>query len=93
MLVVQLLVVQEFSLAYKIAKENFIEGGNNRIILATDGDFNVGVSNTSELVELIEKRRDEGIFLTILGYGMGNYKDGRLGRISRQRKWKLLLYR
>lgn len=69
-------------LAYKIAKENFIEGGNNRIILATDGDFNVGVSNTSELVEMIEKKRDEGIFLTILGYGMGNYKDGRLEELA-----------
>jgi Ca-activated chloride channel family protein len=69
-------------LAYKIAKENFIKGGNNRIILATDGDFNVGVSNTSELVEMIEKKRDEGIFLTILGFGMGNYKDGRLEEIA-----------
>jgi Ca-activated chloride channel homolog len=69
-------------LAYSIAKENFIEGGNNRIILATDGDFNVGVSNTSELVELIEKKRDEGIFLTILGFGMGNYKDGRLEELA-----------
>jgi Ca-activated chloride channel family protein len=69
-------------LAYKISKENFIEGGNNRIILATDGDFNVGVSNTSELVEMIEKKRDEGIFLTILGFGMGNYKDGRLEELA-----------
>ena len=69
-------------LAYKIAKENFIDGGNNRIILATDGDFNVGVSNTSELIEMIEKKRDEGIFLTILGFGMGNYKDGRLEELA-----------
>jgi len=69
-------------LAYKIAKENFIEGGNNRIILATDGDFNVGVSNTSELVEMIEKKRNEGIYLTILGFGMGNYKDGRLEELA-----------
>jgi Ca-activated chloride channel family protein len=69
-------------LAYKIAAENFIEGGNNRIILATDGDFNVGISNTSELVEMIEKKRDEGIFLTILGFGMGNYKDGRLEELA-----------
>lgn len=69
-------------LAYKIAKENFVEGGNNRIILATDGDFNVGVSNTSELVEMIEKKRDEGIYLTLLGFGMGNYKDGRLEELA-----------
>ena len=69
-------------LAYKIAKENFVEGGNNRIILATDGDFNIGVSNTSELVEMIEEKRNEGIFLTILGFGMGNYKDGRLEELA-----------
>lgn len=69
-------------LAYNIAKENFIEGGNNRIILATDGDFNVGVSSTSELVKMIEEKRDEGIFLTILGFGMGNYKDGRLEELA-----------
>jgi Ca-activated chloride channel homolog len=69
-------------LAYKIAKENFIDGGNNRIILATDGDFNVGVSSTSELVKMIEEKRDEGIFLTILGFGMGNYKDGRLEELA-----------
>jgi Ca-activated chloride channel family protein len=69
-------------LAYKIAAENFIEGGNNRIILATDGDFNVGVSSTPELVQMIEKKRDEGIYLTILGYGMGNYKDGRLEELA-----------
>lgn len=69
-------------LAYKIAAENFVEGGNNRIILATDGDFNVGVSSTPELVQMIEKKRDEGIYLTILGYGMGNYKDGRLEELA-----------
>ncbi|HSW54856.1 MAG TPA: von Willebrand factor type A domain-containing protein [Ignavibacteriaceae bacterium] len=69
-------------LAYNIAKDNFIEGGNNRIILATDGDFNVGVSSTSELVKMIEEKRDEGIFLTILGFGMGNYKDGRLEELA-----------
>jgi Ca-activated chloride channel family protein len=69
-------------LAYKIAEENFIKGGNNRIILATDGDFNVGVSSTSELVRIVEGNRDKGIFLTILGFGMGNYKDGRLEEIA-----------
>jgi len=69
-------------LAYNIAKENFVEGGNNRIILATDGDFNVGVSSTSELVKMIEEKRDEGIYLTILGFGMGNCKDGRLEELA-----------
>jgi Ca-activated chloride channel homolog len=69
-------------LAYKIAMENKIADGNNRIILATDGDFNVGVSSTSELVRMVEEKRKEGIYLTICGYGMGNYKDGRLEQIS-----------
>ncbi len=69
-------------LAYKIAKEAFISGGNNRVILATDGDFNVGTSSTSSLVEMIEEKRKTGIYLTILGFGMGNYKDGRMEQIS-----------
>jgi Ca-activated chloride channel homolog len=69
-------------LAYKTAMNNLIEGGNNRIILATDGDFNVGVSNTPELVQMIEEKRREGIYLTILGFGMGNYKDGRLEELA-----------
>lgn len=62
-------------LAYKIAAEQFIKGGNNRVILATDGDFNVGVSSREELQKLIEEKRKTGVFLTCLGYGMGNYKD------------------
>jgi Ca-activated chloride channel family protein len=65
-------------LAYKIAQKNFITGGNNRIILCTDGDFNVGVSSTRELENLIEKERKSGVFLTVLGYGMGNYKDNKM---------------
>jgi Ca-activated chloride channel family protein len=65
-------------LAYKIAAKNFIKGGNNRIILCTDGDFNVGVSSNEGLESLIEKERKSGIFLTILGYGMGNYKDSKM---------------
>ena len=65
-------------LAYKIAEKNFIKGGNNRIILCTDGDFNVGVSSKEGLESLIEKERKSGIFLTILGYGMGNYKDSKM---------------
>jgi len=69
-------------LAYKVAKENLMEDGNNRVILATDGDFNVGVSSTSELVRTIEEKRNDGIFLTICGFGMGNYKDGRMESIS-----------
>ncbi|MFH1349729.1 MAG: VWA domain-containing protein [Pseudomonadota bacterium] len=69
-------------LAYKIAKENLIKGGNNRVILATDGDFNVGVSSTGELVRLIEEKRKDDIYLTLCGFGMGNYKDGRMEQIS-----------
>ncbi len=69
-------------LAYKVAQENFIPEGNNRIILATDGDFNVGVSSTSELVRMIEDYRKKGISLTILGFGMGNYKDGRMEQLA-----------
>lgn len=69
-------------LAYKIAKEHFIYGGNNRIILATDGDFNVGVSNDNELENLITKERKSGVFLTCLGYGMGNYKDSKLETLA-----------
>ncbi|MCP4577730.1 MAG: VWA domain-containing protein, partial [Deltaproteobacteria bacterium] len=69
-------------LAYEIAGQNLIRKGNNRVILATDGDFNVGVSSTAELVRLIEEKRKDGIYLTILGYGMGNYKDGRMEQIS-----------
>jgi hypothetical protein len=68
--------------AYQIAKENFIRGGNNRIILVTDGDFNVGVSDTGSLVRMIEEKRKEGIFLTIAGFGMGNYKDSRMEQLA-----------
>lgn len=69
-------------LAYVIAKQHFIHGGNNRVILASDGDFNVGVSSTSEMVRMVEVKRNEGIYLTILGFGMGNYKDNRFEQIS-----------
>lgn len=62
-------------LAYKIARQNFMPNGNNRIILCTDGDFNVGVSSEEGLQKLIEKERKSGVFLTVLAYGMGNYKD------------------
>ncbi len=69
-------------LAYKTAREHFIEGGNNRIILATDGDFNVGVSSTSEMEKLVEKERESGIFMTVLGFGMGNIKDDKMETIA-----------
>jgi Ca-activated chloride channel family protein len=65
-------------LAYKIAKENFMREGNNRIILCTDGDFNVGASSNGELERLVEQERESGVFLTVLGYGMGNYKDSKM---------------
>lgn len=65
-------------LAYDVAIENFMKEGNNRVILATDGDFNVGVSSDAELVSLIEKKRETGIFLTVLGFGTGNYKDSKM---------------
>jgi len=65
-------------LAYKTAQENFIKGGNNRVILATDGDFNVGDSSDREMLTLIEEKRESGVFLTCLGYGMGNYKDSKM---------------
>ena len=65
-------------LAYQIAKKNFISDGNNRIILCSDGDFNVGVSSAEGLKQLIEKERKSGVHLTVLGYGMGNYKDKKI---------------
>ncbi|MGD1890908.1 MAG: von Willebrand factor type A domain-containing protein [Cyclobacteriaceae bacterium] len=65
-------------LAYDIAKKNFQEGSNNRVILATDGDFNIGESSNAAMERMIEKKRSEGIFLTVLGFGMGNYKDSKM---------------
>ena len=69
-------------LAYKIARENFVQGGNNRVILATDGDFNVGASSDDAMVKLIEHERESGIFLTALGFGMGNYKDSKMQKLA-----------
>jgi Ca-activated chloride channel family protein len=69
-------------LAYQIARENFATNGNNRVILATDGDFNVGVSSEDELVNLIEKERKSNIFLTVLGFGIGNYKDSKMQQLA-----------
>ena len=65
-------------LAYKVAQKNFLKDGNNRIILCTDGDFNVGVSSNGALEDLISDKKEGGVFLTVLGFGMGNYKDDRL---------------
>ena len=69
-------------LAYQIAKENFITNGNNRVLIATDGDFNVGASSDGEMTRLVESKRDDGIFLTVLGFGMGNYKDSKMESIA-----------
>ena len=69
-------------LAYKIAQENFVKNGNNRVILATDGDFNVGASSDTDMQTLIEEKRKSGVFLTCLGYGMGNYKDSKMETIA-----------
>ena len=69
-------------LAYKVAKENFVRKGNNRVILCTDGDFNVGLSSDASLVQLIEKERESGVYLTVLGYGMGNYKDNKMQQLA-----------
>lgn len=65
-------------LAYKLAQKNFIKNGNNRVILATDGDFNVGDSNDKDMEELIVEKRKSGVFLSVLGFGYGNYKDSKL---------------
>ena len=69
-------------LAYQTARESFVRGGNNRVILATDGDFNVGTSSDAELVQLIEQERKSGVFLTLLGYGMGNYQDAKMQKLA-----------
>lgn len=69
-------------LAYKIAAENFMEQGNNRVMLATDGDFNVGPSGEGELLRLIEKKRESGIFLSVLGFGTGNLQDSKMEQIA-----------
>jgi len=73
---------QGIHLAYQTAREAFIPGANNRVILATDGDFNVGVSSDAELVRIIEDKRKEGIYLTVLGFGTGNLKDARMEKLA-----------
>ncbi len=69
-------------LAYNIAVCNFIKGGNNRVILCTDGDFNVGLSSDDALENLIEKERETGVYLTVLGYGTGNYQDAKMQKLA-----------
>ena len=69
-------------LAYQVARHNFLPGGVNRVVLATDGDFNVGVTNESELVRLIEQERESGIFLSVLGVGTGNLKDSTMEKLA-----------
>ncbi|WP_295769723.1 von Willebrand factor type A domain-containing protein [uncultured Mucilaginibacter sp.] len=69
-------------LAYRTAKQNFLKAGNNRVILATDGDFNVGASTDEDMEKLIEQERKSGVFLSVLGYGMGNYKDSKMETLA-----------
>lgn len=69
-------------LAYKVARDNFMNKGNNRVILCTDGDFNVGASSDAALEKMIEGERKSGVFLTVLGYGMGNYKDNKMQTLA-----------
>ena len=69
-------------LAYDVARRHHMEGGNNRLILATDGDFNVGPSSDAEMIRLIEDRRDQGTFLTVLGFGTGNLQDAKMEQIA-----------
>ncbi len=68
--------------AYRLAEANFLENGNNRVILATDGDMNIGITSQSDLTDLIKEESESGIYLTILGFGMGNYSDARLESIA-----------
>jgi Ca-activated chloride channel family protein len=69
-------------LAYQVARQSFAKNGNNRVILATDGDFNVGVSSDDELVKLIEQERQSGVFLSVLGFGTGNLKDAKMEKLA-----------
>lgn len=69
-------------LAYDIAQKNMIEDGNNRVILCTDGDFNIGSSSDAEMTRLIEDKRKSGVFITVCGFGMGNYKDSKMESIA-----------
>ena len=76
------LIEAGIKLAYAVAAENHIEEGNNRVILATDGDFNVGASSDAEMVRLIEEKREQGTFLTVLGFGTGNLQDSKMEKLA-----------
>jgi len=73
---------QGINTAYELAEKNFVQGGNNRVILMTDGDFNVGVSSQKELIDLIVSKRDKGIFLTTVGVGVGNYNEAMMEQVA-----------
>ena len=73
---------EAMKMAYEEAAEHYVKGGNNRIIMCTDGDFNVGVSSTEALVEMVESYLDKGIYLSIMGFGTGNYQDSRMENLS-----------
>jgi Ca-activated chloride channel homolog len=73
---------QGIELAYRVAQESFVQGGNNRVILATDGDFNVGTTSQGALTRLVEEKARGGVFLSVLGFGMGNYKDATLEKLA-----------
>lgn len=70
------------SAAYELAEKNFIEGGNNRVIIASDGDMNLGITSQGGLVDLIKEKKETGVFLTVLGYGSGNYSDANMESIA-----------
>ena len=69
-------------LAYETAQKNFVKGGINRVILCTDGDFNLGTTSEGDLTRLIEQKREKGVFLTVLGFGMGNLKDATMEKLA-----------
>ncbi len=73
---------QGIELAYRIARDHFIPDGTNRVILCTDGDFNVGLTSNDELIALVKRQAKSKVFLTCLGYGMGNYNDSMMEQIS-----------
>ena len=79
--------------AYAIAKRQYIKDGNNRVILATDGDFNIGQVSEEELEKMITQHQQWGIYLTCLGVGMGNYKDSKLEILAKKRKWQFCIPR
>ena len=70
------------TMAYQIAEKHYIEGGNNRIIMASDGDLNVGISSAAELTEYISEKRDQGVYLSVLGFGTGNFKDEKMEALA-----------